>query len=227
MKNLLTHSATLSVVLFLGIKASAANIITFDGLGPANTWTNYGNWFGYSMGTSMTVGQRFTAAAGGLFDELYTSMTPGGNPLSDVFTLRLCADNSRTPGSTLWERTYTSWPAGPLFHLQSLGGPWLYPGQSYWLEADKPVGIVGLDNWWANDQGYLGTFGYAQDGQWRIWDNVDVRGLRILVNTVPEPSALVLLLPLALVFKHRLIRGTDPIRHGDTNGPGWVCSPVK
>lgn len=64
---------------------------------------------------------------------------------------------------------------------------------------------MGIHYWWANDQGYRGTFGYSQNGQWRIWDDAEVGGLRMLVSTVPEPSALILVLAGALPLSRKLM----------------------
>jgi hypothetical protein len=200
------HRVVAMSVVLLITASTLANVVTYEGLGAANTWGPSGNWFGNLSGTTNTVAQKFTATVSGTFAELYAAIKPDTYTSNRSYTLRLLADASDSPGAVLWETSAQTWPvpAGSIFHLNDLNGPSLVAGQSYWLQADEPV-LNSCHSWMTNNQGYGGSFAISTNGvAWEVFDDDVVRGLRVLV-AVPEPASVVLLVlgSLALVRRRR------------------------
>ncbi len=181
-----------------------ANVVTFEGLGPANTWQSSGGWFGGTFAQTCAV--QFTPTVTGSFEELYAAIEPDPYATDRSYTLRILADVGNYPGASLWETSASVWPVpnGEVFHLEDLGGPMLVAGQPYWLQADKPLVSEAGHLWSANDQGYKGSIALAHSGNpWSIHDNQDIYGLRVLV-AVPEPATVGLLaLGLAVMTARR------------------------
>jgi hypothetical protein len=193
----------LSPILLVS-SVARADVITYEGLGAANTFGPSGNWFGNLSGTSFTIAQKFTPTVSGNFDELYAAIDSDMYTSARSYTLRLLADQSNSPGTVLWQTTSQTWPVAEdtIFHLGGLNGPWLTAGQSYWLQADNPASGI-AHSWMINNQGYLGSFATSfNGGAWQINDGEPVRGLRVLV-AVPEPVSLALLLPGLLLLRRR------------------------
>jgi hypothetical protein len=199
------HRVLLISAVLLIPSVALGNVVAYEGLGPANTWGAGGNWFGYYPGSSFTIAQKFTPTVSGTLEEIYAAITPDMYTSDRSYTLRLLADASNVPGTALWQTTSQVWPVadGAIFHLDSLGGPWLTAGQSYWLQADKPVVLGSAHGWSLNDQGYSGSFAWSSNGgAWQVFDNDVVRGMRVLV-AVPEPATVSLLLGGLMVLLRR------------------------
>lgn len=194
-----------SAILLIGSGAMAANIVAYEGLGPANTWGSSGSWFG-NIGTSkFTVAEKFTPTVSGTLDEMYASIIPSMYSNDRSYTLRLLADQSNVPGSVLWETSSQTWPVpeDTVFHLANLNGPMLTAGQSYWLQAFCSASDT-AHSWYINDQGYKSMFAFSTNNgtTWNVFNSDDTRGLRVMV-AVPEPASLSLLALAGLAVLRR------------------------
>ena len=184
----LRQGVVFGVVLAMCSVASAS-VVTYDSIGPSNTYANWGAWFGHYPGASNTTAMQFTPTVGGWMDALYASIEPDPNHSDRSWTLRLLTDADGVPGGVvLWQRTSESWPSvvDGLFYLDGLDGPWLDAGGVYWLQADKPV-VLGVSHLWnANVQDYMGVIAHNSGSGWDLHEDQPVWGLRVLV--VPEPA---------------------------------------
>lgn len=205
------RAAAVGAVLLI-TSSVLANDIAYDGLGPANTWGSSGSTFKNWPGSSATIARKFTPTLSGTFEELDAAIGPDMYTSDRSYTLRLLADAGNSPGAVLWQTTSLTWPvsvpdpsAPPLFHLTNLGGPSLVAGQSYWLQADKPLVADSVHRWMINDQGYQDSFAWSiNGGAWQVFNNQQALAMRVLV-AVPEPGSMSLLLGGLLMLLRRRI----------------------
>lgn len=193
--------------------SALANVIAYEGMGPANTWASSGTNFKNLPSSSMTIAQKFTPTVSGTFEELYAAITPDMYTSDRSYTLRLRADAGNSPGTVLWQTTSMTWPVPvpdasdpPIFHLDNLNGPSLVAGQAYWLQADKPLTPEGVHAWWTNNQGYQSSLALSiNGGAWMIYNNEPVKAMRVLV-AIPEPASMSLLLGgLVMLLRRRRV----------------------
>jgi len=194
--------------LILAFSPARAGVVAYDGIGPTDTGSGGGNWFGYLSGFYYTLAQKFTPTVDGALDGLDMTISPDMYSEDRSYTIRLLADNANTPGTVLWETTADTWPVAEdaLFHLEIPDGPTISAGQAYWVQADKPEVPNTAHDWDANVEGYKGSFAIYQDSStgWEVWDNDNVRGLRVTV--IPEPGTAGLLLAGTLLLRRLRIR---------------------
>lgn len=151
---------------FISLNA-LGSVNAFDTLGPDNTYGYSGVWFGHYEGYSATCAQQFTPTENGWLEEIYASIEPDPYTPDRSFTLRLLTDASNIPGETaLWSTTSYIWPSPEeeIYLLADIGGPLLTAGQTYWLQADKPVVMGSSHDWYSNEQGYQGRIAFSENG---------------------------------------------------------------
>jgi hypothetical protein len=188
--------------MLLAPPSSALALTVYDTLGPADTYSNSGNWFGTQTFEELgpvtyKIAAGFQPSASGQFDELWLgAQYLGGN---NAFTLHLFSDDLGSMGTQLWSQTFTGqlpgWGPGSLFHAADLNGPFLTPGSTYWLMAETTPDS--FHNWSRNALGAGGNIAYwGSPDSWR-YDKVDEWALALRVGVdpaspVPEPGSLLL-----------------------------------
>ncbi len=206
-------------VFILGLSASfsgVAAVDTYNNFAPSSPLYNAaGNWIGdLSPDTDGTVtsliGVTFQASVTGTLAGITAAIwgPDDGYTAGSSFSLSIYADNNGVEGTQVWSQTYSfddiyccydSGNGVTDFAIDNDAAATLIAGQSYWLDVETPVDIVGSFSWNKDNLLTRGGFHmvrYDEAADSYLSDyltNASSRAFSISVNPVPLPAAVWLL----------------------------------
>lgn len=205
-----------SVLLGFGLLASqgaSASIIVFDNLGPGDTYSTGGYYFGHIFDDDYVNACSFVPSQTGEFDEIWSGMFRNTS-YANEFTLALHADAAGLPGAVLWTASLVDvlvdYP--DVSHVADINGPTITAGVTYWLLASNPATTQDFHYWYMNNTNDIGRYAISNDGgaTWGTVHDIHPRfALRVGIDdgqpVIPEPATLLLCLggTLLLAVRHR------------------------
>jgi hypothetical protein len=182
------------VIMLTAVVPAAASTIVFNDLGPGDSYTNSGDWFGKYNGFSYNpIASDFVAAGSGKVNELWTAIFHSTG-LNEV-TLAVLTDNAGNPGTVMWQQSFADRLGSyrSVLHLVDIDGPTLTSGTRYWLQASTPDVEGTSQSWYFNNQNDWGLLARAVNGgSLHVVGQTERLAMRVGV-VVPEPSTLALL----------------------------------